>query len=344
MFEALVDSSVLLIGRTPGAIVGPIAKFLGVIYNGLFEFIYNVFPGGSLGLAIILFTLLVKLVLFPLMIKQQKSSFKMQQLQPEMNKIRQKYKDKKDQASQQKMAYEIQEFQKKNGISMVGGCLPLLVQLPILYALFYIFQQAYMYVDVVANNYTEIANVIINIPTQVRMEVFQPYAQAFVDANKMSNFDMNMTKDVVMLVNDLKIADWTNIVAQLGESGKNLVPLLATKSQIESFIGIPLVYKAGLGFPGIIVPILAAVTTWFQSKLTMSSNAASKDGSDPAVAMTRSMMYVMPAMMGFMTITMPAGLGLYWIISNIFTIGQQILLNKFFKKKFAKEAEVDGRN
>ena len=62
------------------------------------------------------------------------------------------------------MALELQEFQKKNGISMLSGCLPLLIQLPILYALFYIFQQAYLYVDVIAQNYTEITNVLTSAP------------------------------------------------------------------------------------------------------------------------------------------------------------------------------------
>ena len=132
---------------------------------------------GTLGLAIIIFTLVVKLILFPLMVKQQKSSFKMQMLQPELNKIRKKYEGKTDQISQQRMAFEMQEFQKKNGISMVSGCLPMLIQLPILYALFYLFQNAYVYVDAIGQNYTEIANAIINIPKELRLEAFQPYAQ-----------------------------------------------------------------------------------------------------------------------------------------------------------------------
>ena len=143
MFQSFVGAGILLALRKPNFIFGVIANLLGVIYNALFQFIYGISTNGSLGIAIILFTILVKFILFPLMIRQQRSSFKLQQLQPEMNKIRAKYKDKKDQLSQQKMAVELQEFQKNNGISMLGGCLPLLIQLPILYALFYIFQQAY---------------------------------------------------------------------------------------------------------------------------------------------------------------------------------------------------------
>ena len=342
MFMGLLESDMLLAVRQPGNIIGPVAEFLGVIYNMLFNLIYGIFQSGSLGVAIILFTVLVKLVLFPLMIKQQKSSYKMQQLQPEMNKIREKYKNKKDQMSQQKMAYEMQEFQKKHGISMMGGCLPLLLQLPILYALFYIFQQAYMYVDVIALNYNEIANSILAIPVELRMDVFQPYAQAFVDTYKLTSFDMNVTQDVVMLVNDLKLADWNNIISQLGTSAQPLTPLLEVKNQIEYFMGIPLVYKAGLGFPGIFIPILAAATTWLQSKIMMKNTPSSGNPNDPAMAMNRSMMYMMPIMMGFMTITMPAGLGLYWTISNLFTIGQQLLLNKYFKGKMDKEALTNG--
>jgi len=333
----LLCSQATLMIRQPGKIVGPIAHFLGILYDGLFNFIYQFFQSGSLGVAIILFTVLVKFVLFPLMIKQQKSTFKMQQLQPELNKIREKYKDKKDQQSQQRMAFEMQAFQKENGVSMMGGCLPLVIQLPILYALFYIFQQAYMYVGVINTNYTEIANAIISIPVNLRMEVFQPYAQAFVDSNKLATFDLNVTKDLLALVNHLKMSDWTNILGQLGSKGNIFGPLLDAKVHIETFCGISLVDKAGYGFPGIIIPIFAASTTWLQSKITMVNTPSSSGGADTAAMMSKSMMYTMPIMMGGMTIFMPAGLGLYWTVSNIFTILQQVLLKKYYIKKSEKE-------
>ena len=98
--------------RQPGKIVGPFADLMGKVYNLLFELLHSNTSAGSLGLAIIIFTLIVKLILFPLMVKQQKSSFKMQALQPELMKIRKKYEGKTDQMSQQRMAFEMQEFQK----------------------------------------------------------------------------------------------------------------------------------------------------------------------------------------------------------------------------------------
>ena len=329
--------------RQPGKIVGPFADLMGKVYNLLFELLHSNTSAGSLGLAIIIFTLIVKLILFPLMVKQQKSSFKMQALQPELMKIRKKYEGKTDQMSQQRMAFEMQEFQKKNGVSMVSGCLPMLIQLPILYALFYLFQNAYVYVDVIGHNYTDIANAIVNIPVSLRMEVFQPYAKEFANAYKnvaiiKDGIDMRQVNEVVMLVNYLKPDDWNVILQNLGDAGSSLVPLLATKSSIETFLTIPLVSKAGLHFPGIIIPIAAGVTTWLQSKIMMMMNPQNSDPGNPAAAMTKSMLYTMPIMMGVFAINMPAGLGLYWTISNLFGILQQVILSKHYKKKFAEEA------
>lgn len=207
--------------KMPGNILGPIAGVMGRLYNMLFEGLNGMMSTGALGIAIIVFTLIVKLILFPLMVKQQKSSFKMQMLQPEMEKIKNKYKGKTDQLSQQKMAMEMQDFQKKNGINLMGGCLPLLVQLPILYALFYIFQNAYVYVDVIGQNYADIANAILQVPVDLRMEVFAPYAQTFVDQFKnveiikTNGFDLARVNDVVMLVNYLKVDEWSTIMDQL---------------------------------------------------------------------------------------------------------------------------------
>ena len=267
----------------------------------------------------------------------------MQALQPELMKIRKKYEGKTDQMSQQRMAFEMQEFQKKNGVSMVSGCLPMLIQLPILYALFYLFQNAYVYVDVIGHNYTDIANAIVNIPVSLRMEVFHPYAREFANAYKnvaiiKDGIDMRQVNEVVMLVNYLKPDDWNVILQNLGDAGSSLVPLLATKSSIETFLTIPLVSKAGLHFPGIIIPIAAGVTTWLQSKIMMMMNPQNSDPGNPAAAMTKSMLYTMPIMMGVFAINMPAGLGLYWTISNLFGILQQVILSKHYKKKFAEEA------
>lgn len=115
------------------------------------------------------------------------------------------------------------------------------------------------------------------------------------------------------------------------------------KNNIETFLTIPLVSTAGLKWPGVIIPVLAAVSTYAQSKIMMvMTPSANADPNNPAMAMTKTMTYVMPFMMGFFCISMPAGLGLYWTISNIFGIIQQVILQKHYKKKFAGEAAQNG--
>ena len=96
------------------------------------------------------------------------------------------------------------------------------------------------------------------------MEVFQPFAQEFVDTYKnmeiiKDGFDMSQVNDVVMLVGNMKQDDWSVVLQNLGTQGVELAGLLATKNEIETFLTIPLVTKAGLGFPGIIIPIAAII-------------------------------------------------------------------------------------
>lgn len=334
MLFSLIDNGLVqLVARTPGNIVGPIATFLGVVYNALFNFIYGFIQSGSLGIAIILFTLIVKLILTPLIFKQQHSSYKMQKLQPEISKINEKYAKKKDAESQQRKALELQELQKKNGISLMGGCLPLLIQLPILYALFYIFQQAYMYVDVVNQNYYSIAEILLKIPVETRVDLLAPIADPVAKAAKQT-WDLGVASDLVKVVNEINNTQWDTILSQIGSLSDQLTPLLAQKNQIEYFMGIHLIYKPGFGFPGIMVPLAAGITTYLSSLMITRNQNMSPD--DPTAGTMKMMNNFMPIMMGVMTISMPAGLGLYWTISNIFQMGQQFILQKYFKARDAR--------
>ena len=114
---------------------GPVADILGWIMELLFRFT-GMFGIMNIGLCIILFTLVIKLVLFPLTIKQQKSSKLMAVMQPEINAIQQKYKGKTDQQSMMLQQQEMKAVYEKYGTSMTGGCVQLLIQMPILFALY----------------------------------------------------------------------------------------------------------------------------------------------------------------------------------------------------------------
>lgn len=332
----MFTTTALLAIRNPGVIVGPIAKVMGIFYNWLFNIIYGATQTNALGITIIFFTLIVKIILTPLIVKQQKSTFAMQRLQPEMNKIKKKYENKKDAESQQRMAYEMQKLQKDNNISMFGGCLPLLIQLPILYALFYIFQQAYMYVDVVSQNYDSIANVVLSMPTDLRMDVFADIASKHI-SSKMT-LDLSVADDIKALIGQITQAEWSTILTNASDYASSLQPLLTEKTGIEYFLGISVVENPGLNFPAIIVPIASAASTFLSSKIMMSKNTASMDD-NPAMQSMKMMNYIMPIMMGVMAISLPAGLGIYWTVSNIFQTAQTVLINKYFKAKGEKTSK-----
>ena len=332
-------SSVSILARSPGVIVGPIAKFLGIIYNWVFNLIYGLSAESSLAIAIVFFTLFVKLVLSPLTYNQMKSMYKMQKIQPELNKIKGKYEGKKDRESQQRMAVEIQEMQKKNGVSMLGGCLPMIIQLPILYALFYIFQQAYMYIDVIGVTYKGIADIILTIPVDLRMQVFTPFAETVAKSAKAA-VDLGVQADVVSVVSGISLSQWNGILVSIGGYASQLRPLLEHKHSIEYILGISVITTPGFSFPGIIIPLLAAFTTWLSSK----SIQAPTDKNDPNYLMTQTMTWMMPIMMGFFSATMPSGLGIYWSVSNLFQIANQKIMAGYFKHKDKKMQGEAGSN
>ena len=336
MFSTLFAGSPVLLAamqtRSPGFIVGPIAKVMGIIYNWLFNFIYSFTETGTLVLAIILFTLLVKLVLFPLSYKQIKGTYKMQLLQPEMNKIRAKYAGKTDEDSQRRMAFEVQEFQRENGASMFAGCLPMLIQLPILYALFYIFNQPQQYVGVINEVYTGAANALLNIDAATRVEILSPVIIA-----KGLTVDVSVFDEVFSLVRIMSSTDWESVIHAAGPAATELSAIIAQKHNIEFFFGLNLVSHAGLHFPGILVPIASGLTTYASTAYMQKKTAHMNAGNDDmAAGMTKSMNIVMPIMMGVITINMPIALGLYWTFSNIFSFIQTWSTYKIMDKKEEK--------
>ena len=318
---------------SPGFIVGPIAKLMGIVYDWLFNFIYSFSETGSLVMAIILFTILVKLVLFPLSYKQIKGTYRMQMLQPELNKIKQKYANKNDEESQRRMAFELQEFQRENGASMFAGCLPLLIQLPILYALYYIFNQPYQYVDVINNIYTSATNALLDIDAATRVNILTP-----VILSKNMTVDVSIFDQLFGLVQTMSATDWNSVISAAGNAGSALAEIVAQKHAIEYFFGLNLVSYAGLSFPGIIIPIIAGLTTylstWYMQKRQKAMNPDAMD--DAAAGMTKSMNIVMPIMMGVITINVPIALGIYWTLSNLFSVLQTWATYKALDKKEKK--------
>ncbi len=331
MFPSLLS---MTIQQKPGVIVGPISDVLGVIFNFIFNMVYSLGSAGALGFTIIIFTFFVKLVLVPLSYKQQESMSSMQRIQPEIEKIKQKYKNNKDPEIQQKITMETQELYRKHKVNPFGGCLPLFVQLPILMALYSVMQRSYIYIDKIGELYGSMATKIIGAPGY--LTVIKPLAIPKVPG-KMT-IDIAKPSDLAAVLNKFTHTDWNTLVASMPQDVVTFIndTLVKTRS-IEYFLGINLIEKAGYMFPGILIPIIAGITTYASSVIISKQNP----NMDANMKKQQMIMNItMPVMMGFMAINLPSGVGLYWIISNIFQVLQQVLLIKYFKNKNMKKKEA----
>lgn len=349
--------------RQPGMIVGPIAKLLGVISNVCFNLVYAITPIASLGITIILFTIVIKLLLFPLSIKQQKSMIKTQQLQPKIKALQDKYKNSTDPESQQKMSLEMSALYKENKINPFSGCLPLLIQMPILFALWYVIQQPEAYIGQIAQVINDITTFITGNLDGFKtalIDIYQnlntiPLDQALalkpiLEAQQVYGVDVATISGATQAINAMSASDMNNFITtffnQLPSSQNSVMVelsnLMTLKGEIYNFGFLNLVEAPGFKFPGIIVPLITWLTTYLSYKVSINIQQ-SKGQSDPNDMMQKQqkmMMMIFPFMMAFMTINLPSGLGLYWNVTNLIQIGQQVVLNKYFSVDHNKENDI----
>ncbi len=322
-----LSNSSQIIQKDPG-ITKVITEFLGFFLNIIYNFVNFFFIDNTLGYAIIFFTIVVRIMMLPLAVKQQKSMVKMQLIQPEVQKIQEKYaKDKKDPEVQRKIQQETQALYQKHGVSIFGGCLPLLIQMPIFFALSYMMNNAYLYIGKLGELYEKLAYTITQIPNwdATLAQIAQPKVVKGVELN------FNNIADVQKVINKFSDADW---ITMLANAPQDIITSVTSQTDallsIEHFYGIDLTTASGYLFPGILIPILAGVTTALSSyvmqKATPSQNEQAKQ-------QQKIMLIVMPIFIGFTTIGLSAGVGLYWVTSSVFQIVQQIIMNKHVSKQ-----------
>ena len=314
-----------------GGILGPIATLLGWILNALYNFL-SLFNITNVGVVIIVFTFITRGLMIPLTIKQQKYTKLSSRMNPEITKINAKYKGKRDPDSMQKMQAETQAVYEKYGASPTAGCLPLIIQLPIMFALYDVIQNIPAYVSEIHVLYANIANAITAIP-------------GYVDtlAKATSEFGVNTSKFTEMADGTLSINHIIDILAKLtsaqwGELASKFPTIqegIVSKSHeimsINSFIGgLNILDKPGLTFPGILIPILAAVLQYIQTKLMTATTPTDKD--NPMASSMTTMNAIMPIMSGVFCVMLPMGIGLYWVAGSAFAILQQIVINKHMDK------------
>ncbi len=323
-------STMLLNGqiqKEPSFLTDAISSFFGFFMNIIFMAINTIGENGSLGFSIIVLTIFVRIIMLPLAVKQQKSMTKMQALNPEVEAIKAKYGNTKDTELAQKMNREIQALYSKHGVNPFSGCLPMFIQLPMFIALNYVMNQPYLFIDKIGTMYSNIANTIMQIPNYVaEQSVFR--AIALEKLPKGMELNLRVTEDVQKVLNKLTSSDWEAIInSSPTEISTTLSESLSHLQNIEFFFGIDLTAQCGWTLPGVIIPVLAAITTFLTTYLSMKKQPKN-NGNSSAQATQKTMMYFMPLFMGFITAGLTAGVGVYWITSNIFQIVQQLFINK----------------
>ena len=238
--------------------------FYVILYQPLFNslvILYNYFPGHDFGIAIILLTVIIRVILFPISVKAVKSQKGLQKLQPQMQEIQKKYKDDKE-----KQAKEILELYKKEKINPFSGLLLAFIQLPILIALYQVFWQGIK------------------------------------------------SKEVM-----------------------GLYSFVINPGQINYLF----LYTIDLSKPNLIFAVIAGLIQYIQTKMLIPQNTPNASGAkkemDISQMMQKQMLYFFPIFTVIILINLPSALGLYWIASGVFSIGQQYLIFKKDKPEIIKQ-------
>lgn len=321
-----------------GGILGPFATVLGVIMDWLFQ-LTSKFGIQNIGLCIILFTLVTKLLMFPLTLKQQKSSKLMSVMQPEIAAVQAKYKGKTDQESMAKQNVEIQAVYEKYGTSMTGGCVQLAIQMPILFALYQVIYQIPAYVPSVKRVFENVVSAIGSLGVDHVAQLTQFATDNKINLSRVH--DMSTSNGMVDFLYQLNPSQW-KLLQDLFPAVKDTIEMNAAQiAHMNSFLGInlastpsSLIFANG-GFhfsAAILIPVLAGASQWFSSKL-MTVNQNQKTDENNAMAQSmKTMTTVMPLMSVFFCFTFASGIGIYWIASSVFQIIQQVAVNRHLDK------------
>lgn len=357
----------VLLTQYDGAILGPIAKVLGIIMNAIFIILDKIgIP--NIGLTIIFFTIVIYLLMTPLTYKQQKFSKLSQKMNPEIKKIQDKYKGKKDPDSMNKMNEETKAVYDKYGVSPSGSCVQLLITLPVMFALYRVIYAIPAYITKIGDTFSILAEKIISVDNGNFLSntgvdsvdnMIRQYGKSFTEGtnihngvidiiNKVTSTDLHMIADHYNL-NELTY-DGDIIISKLGSNGEIITRGLIDK--YNNFLGLNIGdspsaiinlawhnangIKWGMLIGALCIPLLAALSQWINTKLMPQPESDSKDrnaAQDSMAASMKSMNVMMPIMSAVFCFSFPSGVGIYWIAGAVVRSVQQIVINKMIDKE-----------
>lgn len=327
-----------------GSILGPIAKLMGYILQGLYyvlDFFTKDANTANVGLCIILFTFIINALMIPLQIKQQKFSRLSAVMNPEIMAIQNKYKNKKDQASQQKMSMETQAVYQKYGVSPASGCLPLLITMPFLFALYRVIYNIPAYVPQVYHIYEGLADqlkaagiTIQTIVTDAGVKTNTYTVTTAINAAGKLTADKTAINYYVDILGQISSSGWKTLIGNVKYA--QFVDVMKTTAReanhINSFLGLNIADTPSIKSISIVIPILSAATQIISTKISMAGMPQQNTDPNSTSAQTmKTMNTTMPLVTGLMCFMFPIGVGVYWITGNIFRIIQSLAINRIFK-------------
>ncbi len=320
------------------AIIMPIAQVLGYIFNLLFEAL-SLLHIGNVAIAIILFTIIVKLCMLPLSIKQQKLAKLNSVMSPEIRAINEKYKDKKnDQNAMMKMQEETKAVYEKYGVSQMGGCVQMLIQMPILLALYQVFRFIPLYITQLKNLFT--AFLIDNGGIMS--------ASGYTDTMKQfgENIDWTNVNTAITEINKFSTENWDALRDAFPAFSDIIANSHASLEQMNTFLGINMSQEPGFGLTlAFLIPVLSGLSQFISVKVAQGNTPVDDD--NPMAASMRMTTYIFPLMSAFIAISVPAGLGLYWIATSVIQTIITVFINRYYDKLGAEtivKKNVEKRN
>lgn len=326
-------------------IIKQIATVLGLLMNGIFNAL-SAIGIQNIGICIIVFTVIIYTLLIPLTIKQQKWSKMSAVMQPEIKKVQKKYAGKRDQASMMKQQEELQIVYEKYGASPTGGCLPVLIQMPILFALYPVVYNIPKYVSAVRNVYMPVVNQIM--ASAGFQKIMEEIGSAKPILMSPKTYDYSQADTLVNVLYKFQSANWDTLMDKLPSVSDAAGTTISQIGHMNSFLGINIgeqpinMFMAALKpFNGvgiimaIIIPIMAGLTQFLSVKLTPQPQMP--EGDNPMGNSMKTMTYMMPLMSVFFGFSLPAGMGLYWAASALVRSVQQLAINKYLSKKSVDE-------
>lgn len=326
-----------------GAILGPVARLLGLIMNAIYSFMTNVLGIGNITVAIIIFTIVIYTLLFPITYKQQKFSKLTQKMQPELLKVKKKYEGRKDQASILAMQEETNAVYEKYGTSATGSCVSMLINMPIILALYRVFQNIPAYVGSVKDQFSSLVDGIMATPGyQDTMGKIVEEARLGALGTDFSAKDPSVVSNyIVDTLYSLNTSGWDLLREKFAGLGDLITSTQENLNGINKFFGLTIsdspmsIIHSGLqngAYLFVILALLIPVLSYLTQVINIKLMPQSVGADDTMGTQMKMINRILPLFSLFFCFSVPVGLGVYWIVSAIVRSLQQVGLNKHFEK------------